>query len=77
MINETIKKIKSKKCIIGVIGLGYVGLPLCIRFAEVGFKVIGFDLDKQRISQLKIKNDNLELDKLSSTEMLAFWNDSK
>lgn len=27
--------------------------------------------------ELKIKNDNLELDKLSSTEMLAFWNDSK
>ena len=52
MITEFLKKIKSKKCVIGVIGLGYVGLPLCIRFAEVGFKVIGFDLDKKKIDKL-------------------------
>ena len=34
--------IKSKEATIGIIGLGYVGLPLAIRFSEVGFKVVGF-----------------------------------
>ncbi|MEL6982927.1 MAG: nucleotide sugar dehydrogenase, partial [Actinomycetota bacterium] len=35
-----------------VIGLGYVGLPLAVRAVEVGFDVVGFDLDKQRVSDL-------------------------
>ena len=38
---KLLKKIKTKKAIIGVVGLGYVGLPLCIRFLEKGFKVKG------------------------------------
>ena len=34
--------------IIGIVGMGYVGLPLALRFAEVGFKVIGFDIDQSK-----------------------------
>jgi len=68
MINETIKKIKSKKCIIGVIGLGYVGLPLCIRFAEVGFKVIGFDLDKKKVNKLN-KQDSY-INNIKNSELI-------
>ena len=45
-------KIKNHKSTIGVIGLGYVGLPLAIRFAEVGFKVIGFDIDERKVKML-------------------------
>ncbi len=37
---------------IGILGLGYVGLPLALRFAEAGFKVIGFDIDQTKVSQL-------------------------
>ena len=48
-----IKKLKNKSAIIGVIGLGYVGLPLFLRYAEVGYKVIGFDVDEKKISNLK------------------------
>ncbi len=44
-----LKKIKSKKAVIGIIGLGYVGLPLALTFAEKGFKVIGFDIDENKI----------------------------
>ncbi len=44
--------IKSKQAIIGVIGLGYVGLPLLIRFAEEGFRIIGFDIDKNKVKKL-------------------------
>lgn len=50
---EFIKKIKNKKAIVGVIGLGYVGLPLVIEFAKKGFTVFGFDIDENKIEMLK------------------------
>ena len=43
-----ISKIDSKKTIIGVIGLGYVGLPLACIFAKKKFVVYGFDIDKKK-----------------------------
>jgi UDP-N-acetyl-D-glucosamine dehydrogenase len=43
-----IEKVSSRRARIGIIGLGYVGLPLMIRFAEVGFKVLGFDIDEEK-----------------------------
>ena len=45
-------KIKEKKALVGVIGLGYVGLPLVLRFTEVGFRVLGFDTDPQKVERL-------------------------
>lgn len=50
---EFIKKIKNKKAVVGVIGLGYVGLPLVIEFAKKGFTVFGFDIDENKIEMLK------------------------
>ena len=52
MKNKLKKLIKSKKAKIGVIGLGYVGLPLVIRFLEEGFPVVGFDVDKKKVESL-------------------------
>ncbi len=49
-------KIKEKRATIGVIGLGYVGLPLVMRFIQKGFKSIGFDIDEQKILQLRASN---------------------
>ena len=46
------EKIISKKAVIGVIGLGYVGLPLVLRFCEKGFQVIGFDSDREKVNLL-------------------------
>ncbi len=46
---KLLQKIKSKKAVVGIIGLGYVGLPLALTFAEKGFKVIGFDIDENKI----------------------------
>jgi UDP-N-acetyl-D-glucosamine dehydrogenase len=37
---------------VGIVGLGYVGLPLALRFAEVGFKVLGFDIDQSKIDAI-------------------------
>lgn len=45
-------KIKNKTAVVGVIGLGYVGLPLTLRFNKVGFKVLGFDIDPEKIKLL-------------------------
>ena len=47
------QKIISKESKVGIIGMGYVGLPLAIRFCEVGFQVYGFDIDKEKIIKLK------------------------
>jgi UDP-N-acetyl-D-glucosamine dehydrogenase len=39
--------------VVGVLGLGYVGLPLALRFAEAGLKVIGFDIDEAKVAKLR------------------------
>src|SRR5262245_16031130 len=49
---ELLEKIHGRKAKVGVIGLGYVGLPLVLRFAEEHFAVIGFDVDSNKISKL-------------------------
>src|ERR1035441_6291410 len=46
-------KINNKQARIAVIGLGYVGLPLALAFAEKGFKVLGIDTDVQRIERIR------------------------
>src|SRR2546427_592169 len=45
-------RIKSKQARIGVIGLGYVGLPLATEFARVGFDVTGFDVDEAKVADI-------------------------
>jgi len=47
------KIIKTKKANIGIIGLGYVGLPLAVTFAKKGFRVTGIDINKSRIRKIK------------------------
>lgn len=47
-----IDKIKSKEAHIGIIGLGYVGLPIVLRFCEEGFTVIGFDVDHEKVKKI-------------------------
>ncbi len=49
---QLLKKFNDKKATIGIFGLGYVGLPLAIRFVQVGFKVIGFDINTEKVDQL-------------------------
>jgi UDP-N-acetyl-D-glucosamine dehydrogenase len=45
-------KIQSRKAVVGVIGLGYVGLPLALRFAKENFRVLGFDIDRAKTEKL-------------------------
>lgn len=47
-----LEKIESKTAVIGVVGLGYVGLPLAVEKAKAGFKVIGFDVQSKRVNMV-------------------------
>lgn len=49
---QFLQKISDKSAVIGIVGLGYVGLPLMLRFAEAGYKVLGFDIDPDKVSAL-------------------------
>ncbi len=53
LIDNLLEKIKNHSAEIGVIGLGYVGLPLALEFANKGFPVTGFDVDEKKIPVLK------------------------
>jgi len=68
-IKETlIEKLKEKKARIGILGLGYVGLPLAVVFAEAGFRVTGIDPDSRKVDSLNrgvsyipdVKNEAIE-----------------
>jgi len=49
---DLLRKIKNRSALVGIIGLGYVGLPMIIEFGKAGFEVIGFDLDEKKIKKL-------------------------
>jgi UDP-N-acetyl-D-glucosamine dehydrogenase len=50
---ERMKRLESRTAKIGVIGLGYVGLPLSLLLSEAGFKVTGFDIDAKKVTDLE------------------------
>lgn len=52
MKDHVIELIRSRKARIGVVGLGYVGLPLVLRFGEEHFSVLGFDVDPEKVRRL-------------------------
>lgn len=60
MKNLAVKKLTDKSAVIGIVGLGYVGLPLTIRYSEVGYKVIGFDIDQKKIDDLESGRSYIE-----------------
>ena len=54
------KNIKTKKARIGVVGLGYVGLPLAVEFASKGFETIGIDLDKSKVESVNSSKNYIQ-----------------
>ena len=46
------QRLQDGSAVVGIYGLGYVGLPLALRFAEAGIRVIGFDIDEAKVQQL-------------------------
>lgn len=49
---KLIARLADRSALIGIVGLGYVGLPLALRFAEVGYRAMGFDIDATKIEKL-------------------------
>ena len=67
---ELIAKIKNKKAKIGIVGMGYVGVPLGIEFAERGLVVVGFDTDAEKIKN--INSGKQIMKQISSKKMTKF-----
>ena len=73
-----LNKIETNQEVVGVIGLGYVGLPLAVSFAEVGVKVIGFDKDANKVNKINhgdnyIKDIEIVKESLSSFIGVALY----
>lgn len=54
------EKLRSRRAVVGVIGMGYVGIPLAVRFSDVGFPVLGFDIDAERVATLNAGKSPIE-----------------
>lgn len=57
---SSVDKFKSKKALIGIVGLGYVGLPLMLRYNAIGFRVLGIDIDEAKVSRLNAGQSYIE-----------------
>jgi UDP-N-acetyl-D-glucosamine dehydrogenase len=57
---DLIGKFKDKSALIGILGLGYVGLPLLLRFSEVGYRVLGIDIDQYKVDKLNAGESYIE-----------------
>ncbi len=87
MKQKLLNKIDKKEIIVGVVGLGYVGLPLAVEKAKAGYKTIGFDIQKQKVNMVNegrnyigdvVDNDLAEFVKkgtLSATSDFSFIKD--
>lgn len=51
-MSKLISKFETNSISVGIVGLGYVGLPLALRFSEVGIKVLGFDIDQEKVAAI-------------------------
>jgi len=51
-LQQLIAKCRDRSAVVAIIGLGYVGLPLTLRFSEVGFRVVGIDVDSSKVDRI-------------------------
>lgn len=79
--NQILEKISSKQIVAGVVGLGYVGLPLAVEKAKAGFRTIGFDIQKKKVDAVNSGHNYIgdvvdsDLAKLVSEGMLTATSD--
>ncbi|MFN2188309.1 MAG: nucleotide sugar dehydrogenase [Candidatus Promineifilaceae bacterium] len=62
-----IERIENREAAVGVVGLGYVGLPLALAFAQAGFQLVGVDLDESKV--IDLNNGVSYIDDVSSQEL--------
>lgn len=71
----TIQKFKHREALIGVVGLGYVGLPLMLRYNAIGFRVLGIDIDASKVRKLNAGESYIEhipAEKIASARKTGF-----
>jgi len=68
---ELVERIRARRAVVGVIGLGYAGLPLADAFHEAGFPVLGFDSDAEKVRRLREGTSYLGAPAAPMTERLA------
>lgn len=69
MKNTTIQKFADKSAKIGIVGLGYVGLPLMLRYTDIGYQVLGFDIDEEKVR--KLNNGESYIEHIPSEKIAA------
>ena len=57
---ELKQKLLDRRAVVGIVGLGYVGQPLALRYIEVGFRVLGFDIDQTKVDELNAGHSSIE-----------------
>ena len=57
---QLIDRIQNKSAVVGIVGLGYVGQPLALRYSQLGYKVIGFDIDESKVAELNAGHSSIE-----------------
>ena len=72
---KILKKIQNKKIKVGIVGMGYVGLPLALTFSESGFITYGYDNDKNKIFSLQ--KSNSYINHIPSTRIKNLINKNK
>lgn len=60
MKKALVQKLTNRDATIGIVGLGYVGLPLVLRYCEVGYNVVGFDIDQSKVDSLRSGKSYIE-----------------
>ncbi|MDH5523679.1 MAG: nucleotide sugar dehydrogenase [Desulfobulbaceae bacterium] len=60
ILESLINRFESRQALVGIVGLGYVGLPLMLRFQAVGFRVLGIDIDREKITKLNAGQSYIE-----------------
>ena len=75
LASELARKLESGSAAIGVVGLGYVGLPIALEFARKGYRGIGVDLDEWKVSELNAGKNYIE--DLPDDEIAAFFKSGK
>ncbi|MDH4607307.1 UDP-N-acetyl-D-glucosamine 6-dehydrogenase [Pseudomonas sp. BN102] len=57
---ESVARFKNKEALVGIVGLGYVGLPLMLRYNAIGFRVLGIDIDESKVVKLNAGQSYIE-----------------
>ena len=69
VIDDLLVKLRDRNAVIAIVGLGYVGLPLVLRFVEVGYRVVGIDIDPVKVEKLQRGQSYIE--RISAESIVA------